>query len=413
MNISQNKLDNGIECLSILDNDCPSVTTTVLVRTGSRYEEEKNSGIAHLIEHMIFKGTEKRKTSRDIANDVELLGGSMNAFTGHEYTGFYLKSPKQNFHLVLEVLADIFNNSNIPQTELDKEKKVIIEEIKMYEDIPMEKVHDLFLEKLFPNHPLGRNIAGNEESLQSISRNDCLEFIKKYYSKQNVVIVVAGGFDEDDCIPNLNKYFYESKGFSLNKDYSKVQSTKLNNSYFELNKNIEQSHIVSGGFLGPRDIKTRLPILMGNIILSGGFGSKLFQKIREDLGLAYYINLNVHQFSDIGYYSINMGVDHTKKQFALEKVNEEIKLFLDGDISTTELRRAKNYLIGNLSTNLETSEELANWYGIRYLLDNEILLLDDFVRQIEKITVEDILKEWSKYLTIENTTTVSLGPIII
>jgi predicted Zn-dependent peptidase len=148
---------------------------------------------------------------------------------------------------------------------------------------------------------------------------------------------------------------------------------------------------------------------MGNIILSGGFGSKLFQKIREDLGLAYYINLNVHQFSDIGYYSINMGVDHTKKQFALEKVNEEIELFLKGDISSTELKRAKNYLIGNLSTNLETSEELANWYGIRYLLDNEILLLDDFIKQIERIGIEDILKEWSKYLTPENTTTVSLG----
>lgn len=409
MNISQYRLKNGTECLTILDIDCPSVTTTILVRTGSRYENKNNSGIAHLIEHMTFKGTEKRKTSKDIANDIELLGGHMNAFTGHEYTGFYLKAPKQNFHMVLEVLADIFKNSIIPQVELDKEKKVIIEEIKMYEDIPMDKVQDLYLEKLFFDHPLGRNIAGNEKSLKSISREDCLEFINKYYSKENIVIVVAGGFCENEILENLNRHFTQENKASTTNTFVKAYDKKLDNKYFEVHKNIEQSHIVSGGFLGPRDGNTRLPILLGNIILSGGFGSKLFQKIREDLGLAYYIGLNVHQFTDIGFYSINMGVDHTQKQFALDEVNKVIKQFLSGKISSTELKRAKNYLIGNLSTNLETSEELANWYGIRYLLDKEIILLNDFINVVEKINIEDILKEWSKYLTPENKLTITLG----
>jgi predicted Zn-dependent peptidase len=409
MNISQHTLKNGIECLAILDSDCPSVTTTILVRTGSRYENINNSGIAHLIEHMIFKGTKKRKTSRAIANDVELLGGSMNAFTGHEYTGFYLKAPKQNSNKVLEVLADIFKNSIIPQIELDKEKKVILEEIKMYEDIPMEKVQDIYLEKLFPNHPLGRNIAGNKISLNNISRDNCLDFIGDYYSKQNIVIVVAGGFCEKELLENLNKHFSADNRDLKTFEFVKAKCRVLNNEIFKVNKKIEQSHIVFGGYLGPRDKKTRLPLLMGNIILSGGFGSKLFQKIREELGLAYYINLGVHQFTDIGFYSINMGVDHTKKQFAIEKVNQEIKHFLKGDISPTELERAKNYLIGNLSTNLETSEELANWHGIRYLLDKEIILLEKFIKKIERIEVEDILKEWSKYLIKDNTLTITYG----
>ena len=413
MKISQYKLKNGTECLTILDNDCPSVTTTILVRTGSRYENKSNSGIAHLIEHMTFKGTKQRKTSRDIANDIELLGGHMNAFTGHEYTGFYLKAPKQNFNMVLEVLADIFKNSIIPQVELNKEKRVIIEEIKMYEDIPMEKVQDLYLGKLFSNHPLGQNIAGSEKSLKSILREDCLDFIDKYFTKQNIVIVVAGGFCEEEIVNNLDKHFTENDKVNHPSIYEKALIRKLNNKYYKVNKNIEQSHIVSGGFLGPRNTTTRLPILIGNIILSGGFGSKLFQKIREDLGLAYYINLNVHQFTDIGFYSINMGVDHTKKQFAIEEVNKVIKQFLNGNITSTELKRAKNYLIGNLSTNLETSEELANWYGIRYLLDKDVILLDSFIKEIENIKIDDILNEWSKYFNKENTLTMVLGKKII
>jgi predicted Zn-dependent peptidase len=267
----------------------------------------------------------------------------------------------------------------------------------------------LYLEKLFPNHPLGRNIAGNRQSLKLISRNECLDFVKRYYTKNNIVIVVAGGFGEKGLLQNLNKYFSENNMDNEINNFIPAQARGLENKYYEVHKDVEQSHIVFGGFLGPRNAKSRLPILMGNIILSGGFGSKLFQKIREDLGLAYYVNLNVHQFTDIGYYSINMGVDHKNRQIAIDKVNKEIKKFLKGDISTIELKRAKNYLIGNLSTNLETSEELASWYGIKYLLNKEIVLLDDYINKIVKIDVEDILKEWSKYLLPENTMTMVLG----
>lgn len=408
MKISNFNLDNGINCLAIHDEDCPSVTTTILVKTGSRYETDHESGIAHLIEHMIFKGTKLRANSKIIANDVELMGGHMNAFTSQEYTGFYLKAPKQNFLKVLDVLSDIFKNSIFPENELVKEKSVIYEEIKMYEDIPMEKVNDQFLEKLFLDHPLGKNIAGTKESLEKISRQDCLDFIDKYYTDKNIVIVVAGGFSFEGLQNSLNELF---KGKDHKKEITFQLATprELNNKYFEFTKKIEQSHIVMGGFLGARNSESRIPLLLGDVILSGGFGSKLFQRIREDLGLAYYIGLGINQFKDIGYYSINMGVDPSKKQLAIDNVNIEVNKFLKGDIDTIELERAKNYLIGNLSTNLETSEELANWYGIRFLLDGEIQYLDDFIRKIEKTGVDVILEQWNKYLKPENLLTVCLN----
>jgi len=407
MKISNFNLDNGINCLAIHDNDCPSVTTTILVKTGSRYETVHESGIAHLIEHMIFKGTKLRGNSKIIANDIELMGGHMNAFTSQEYTGFYLKAPKQNFLKVLDVLSDIFKNSIFPEGELIKEKSVIYEEIKMYEDMPMEKVNDQFLEKLFINHPLGRNIAGTKESLEKISRQDCLDFIDKYYSNKNIVIVVAGGFSFDGLQKSLNELF---RGEDNKKEISfQIAKTRqLDNEYFEFNKKIEQSHIVMGGFLGPRKIETRISLLLGDIILSGGFGSKLFQRIREDLGLAYYIGLNINQFKDIGYYSINMGVDPSKKQLAIDNVNIEINKFLKGEVEPIELERAKNYLIGNLSTNLETSEELASWYGIRFLLDGEIQYLEDFIKRVDKTGLDDILSIWTQYLKPENSLTVCL-----
>lgn len=169
MHISSQKLNNGIEWLAIYDADCPSVTTTILVKKGSRYENPEQSGLSHLIEHMIFKGTIKRPSGKIIAYDVELLGGMMNAFTSYEYTGFYLKAPKDNFIKVAEILADFFQNSIFNKGELIKEKRVILEEIKMYEDLPMAKIEQVFLENLFINHPLGRNIAGSKKTLISLS----------------------------------------------------------------------------------------------------------------------------------------------------------------------------------------------------------------------------------------------------
>ena len=409
MQISKNKLINGIECLAIHDEDCPSVTATILVKHGSRYEEANQSGIVHLIEHMIFKGTKKRPTSKIIAFDVELLGGIMNAFTSYEYTGFYLKAPKQNFIKLVEILADFFQNSTFNSQELVKEKNVILEEIKMYEDIPMSKIEEIFLEQIFKNHPLGRNIAGTKETLSTISAEDCISYVKQNFVRENLLLVVAGSFSNKDMLVALDNEFGKITSSKKLKIFSPANKIPLSRKILKVKKNIEQTHVVMGGFLDARNKKNRIPILLGNYILSGGFGSKLFQKIREDLGLVYYINLDANQFEDIGFYSINFGLDSSKVNQAIDSIQIELENFLKGDVLKRELERAKNFWIGNLSSNIETSEELANWYGIKYLLEKEIMPVDKYMLEINNTSLEEVICEWKKYLNLDNMTIVTLG----
>jgi predicted Zn-dependent peptidase len=409
MQISKLKLNNGIDCLTIQDIDCPSVTTTVLLKNGSRYEKESQSGIAHLIEHMIFKGTKKRPSSKKIAYDVELLGGMMNAFTSYEYTGFYLKSPKDNYIKAIDILADIFQNSIFDSQELKKEKGVILEEIKMYEDIPMAKIEQIFLENIFKDHPLGRNIAGSKKTLTEMSSNDCLSFVEQNYRRENLLIVVAGNFKTGEMLDVLNKKFSRVQAIDKESKFLPANKIPLSVKTIEFNKDIEQTHIVMGGFLEARNKKNRIPIVLGNYILSGGFGSKLFQKLREDLGLAYYINLDVTQFKDIGCYSINIGVDNKNKEKAIEIIKQELAGFLGGKISKLDFERAKNFWMGNLVSSIETSEELANWYGIKYLLENEITSIEKYMAEINKTTIEEVITEWKKYLISENMQVVTLG----
>jgi predicted Zn-dependent peptidase len=369
MEIIRHKLPNGATTLLVRDIGCPSITVMCLIKVGSRNESALQGGISHVIEHNIFKGTKKRPSAKKITYEVENLGASMNAYTSKEYTEYYLKAPKEKLPQMVEILADLMKNPIFPENELKKEKQVIIEEIKMYKDVPQDLVGDIFLEKLYKKHPLGANIAGTVKSVTGISSDDCLKFHRESYVANNMLIVVSGDFETVSAQEVLREHFGDVKKGKL-KTVKLFKPYKINNKIFQKAKNLNQTHIVLGGFAHGYHLSARDKIAygLGSTILSGGFGSKLFQKIREDLGLAYYVHLGYQQYRESGHFEVRLGVDHKNIQAAIAAVLLELDNFVHAKVTDEELTRAKNLLEGNFITYFETSETLANWYGSQILL---------------------------------------------
>ena len=402
MKIYKHQLNNGLKLLSIEDLDSNSISIMVLVRVGSRYEDKKTTGLAHFVEHNFFKGTKKFPTSKAIGMAIEKIGGSSNAFTSYDYTGYYIKVPKENFHKAMEIMADIINNSIFPKEEVERERGVVIEEIKMYDDIPMRKVANDFMRDLFgKDHPLGRDITGSIKSVSSFSRSDILKFVKKYYSSENIILSIAGGIENSEISSEVTKY-YSTVSKGKKSEYQKYTKKKPLSKINVSHKELEQSHLILGGFGIPRGAKDRFAMNVGLTILGKGFGSKLFQIIREKLGLAYYIHTNHSGFDETGVWEISMGVDNKRIIQSIEAVIQELKDFKRGNFDSEDLERSKNFIIGNLITDLETSDDIAVWYGIRELLLGYVLKVEEYKEQIAKIQKDDVIEIWDKILDHDN-----------
>lgn len=402
-------LSNGLKSLVIDEADSLSVTILILVRVGSRFEKEENAGVAHFVEHTIFKGTTKRPKTKEIAMEVEKLGAMMNAFTSYDYTGYYIKIPKEKFIPAFEVLADMFLNSTFKQEEIEKERGVILEEMNMYDDQPMEKVTDVFASHLFANHPLGREIIGTKQSIKSIQRKDFLQFIDKYYGGENTMAVVSGGIDPDEAMNAVEKYL----GNIPSKKFAKIDEFKthdLNQKVVNLTRPISQSHLMLGGYALPRGSKDKYVLKVANAIFAKGFGSRLFQVIRDELGLAYYVYSQINEFEEVGSFNIGLGVENSKVQSAVSAVLKELNSLAKGDFTEEEIERAKNYLIGNLTTGLESSDDIGLWYGLQYLLDNEIKTVEEVKQKIRSVEKEQIMQVWSGLVKPDNLLLASVSP---
>ncbi len=405
--IKQSRFQNGIDLLQILDPNAHSVTILIFVNVGSRYEHKAISGIAHYVEHTFFKGSEKYPNSKVLGMEIEKLGGSSNAFTGYEYTGYYIKVPKDNFVKAVEIISDLIKNPLFPNQEVEKERGVIVEEIRMYDDIPMRKVDQQFMSELFGGNPLGRDIAGSIETVSSMGRNEILDFVASNYTGENLDVVIAGNADQSDI--NKIEEFFQGISQGSKNEFEKFSSYERELKTSKIQKDLEQTHIVIGGFGKSRGDEMKYPIKLGNTILSSGFGSILFQSIREDLGLAYYIKSSHNFFHDCGYWSVNMGVDNTRIQQAVDKVVEKLKDFVDGEFDEDDIDRAKNYYLGNLVTELESTDEKAYWYGTQFLLENKIKSVGEIKSMIMDITKDEIIEAWVDVLSEKGFRVVSLS----
>lgn len=399
MNYKRTTLDNGLRVLTIPMRSFESATALVLVGAGSRYENKTNSGISHFLEHMAFKGTKKRPTTLSIANLVDGIGGEFNAYTGKEYTGFYIKSAASNIELSIDILSDMLQHSLFDQKEIDKEKGVILEEMNLYEDTPSRKIGEVYEELLYGDTPLGWDIAGNKKVIKAVERKDFTDYMSSLYSADNITVVVAGGVEEKSTTELVQKYFGKMPKFDTLKYGSVVESTD-EPAVLIKHKKTEQVHIALGVRTVPEEHKDHYPLEVLAAIVGGGMSSRLFTEVREKRGLAYYVRSYSEHYTDCGSFVTLAGVDAKRADEAVKVIVDEYHAISNGSvISPEELKKAKDFLKGHFVLELEDSRSVAGWYASQELLQRKIDNPDDILVKIDAVTADQVKKAAQEYLT--------------
>ncbi|HBM81227.1 MAG: pitrilysin family protein [Clostridiales bacterium] len=383
---TKDKLKSGI---TIVTEDIPyvnSVSIGVWIANGSRNENKYNNGISHLIEHMLFKGTPNR-SARKIAEDIEGIGGQINAFTGKEATCFYVKVLDEHIDIAIDVLSDMLQNSTFKDEDLTREKGVISEEINMYEDSPEDLVLDLLSQAMWPDTSIGYPILGTFDTLKSIGREMIIKYMKDYYTADNTVVSVTGNFDREHLIKMLEMKFKNLERKGKIPQYDKPE---LNNSVLYKAKDIEQIHLslgLPGIEIGNDDLYTLLII---NNIFGGGTSSRLFQVIREEKGLAYSIYSYPSSYKNTGAFSIYAGLNPKYIAEVVKLIREEIEKMKITGINEEQLKKSKEQLKGNYILGLESISGRMFGMGKSELLTDKIYEPKEIVSKIDHINIDDV-----------------------
>ncbi|MCM3110103.1 M16 family metallopeptidase [Lederbergia lenta] len=383
--IKKHTCQNGVRIVLEEIPTVRSVAIGIWVGTGSSDENEKNNGISHFLEHMYFKGTETRN-AREIAESFDSIGGQVNAFTSKEYTCYYAKVLDNHAPFALEILADMFFNSTFDSEELNKEKNVVLEEIKMYEDTPDDIIHDLLSNAVYKNHPLGYPILGTEASLQSFTSELLKEYVHNMYVPENIVISIAGNVKES-FIKEIERYFG-----SFERGNKPQTNTKP---IFQANdavkqKEIEQAHLCIGFEGLPIGHDDVYDLIVMNNIFGGSMSSRLFQEVREEKGLAYSVFSYHSSFKDSGLVTIYGGTGSNQMNELYETIQNTLKVLKDNGITKKELVNSKEQLKGNLMLSLESTNSRMSRNGKNELILGKHRTLDQIIEEIDKVTIDSV-----------------------
>jgi len=402
-------LPNGIRIVTEEISSVHSASIGIWVKTGSRYENDQNHGISHFVEHMLFKGTTNR-SAKKIAEELEAIGGSLNAFTAKEYTCYYAKVLAENLNIAIDVLADMYFNSLFEPKEMDKEKNVIIEEIKMYEDSPDELVHDLFANAIWPNHPLGRPIIGTIDSIKKMQCSDLLAYCRDRYTANNTVVAIAGNIDHKNVIDQVSGHFCNitarSNGIESVPPVS--EATVLMEQ-----KDLEQLQICLGGPGLAQDDDDIYVLNVLNNILGGGLSSRLFQEIREERGLAYSVYSYQTSYRDSGLFAIYAGTSSDNLESVLRLIVKELLELASKGTNEEELKRAKQQLKGNLLLSLENVNNRMMRLGKTEICFDRVISIEEILKKIAEVDMDAIKFLAERLFIIDNLTFTSIGPVAL
>ena len=390
-----------------------SVTVTIWVKTGSRYEDTKISGISHFLEHMVFKGSKKRPSAREISQVVDAIGGEFNAGTSKDWTNFYIKTRAGNLETAMDVLSDMVLNPLLKEDEIEREKGTIIQEIAMYQDTPMMHVGEVFEEIALKGNPLSREIAGTPATVSGIKRSDFVDYRDIHYFPENMMVSVVGGINSASAKKLVEKYFSKLVKTGKLPIETQVFNSTQSKPQIKINtKTAEQAHMVLG-FLGEgRGYKNRFAQSVLSTILGGGMSSRLFIEVRERRGLAYSVHTSLERYQDIGYLSTYAGVDVKKADEAAKIILEEHHKLASGKapIKKEELNKAKEYLKGHLALALEDTKDVTGFFADPALFTKDVLTPEEVYKKLDAVTVEDVLFEAKKLFTPERTNLAVIGP---
>ncbi len=402
-------VNNGLRVITSTMPHSRSVCLAVLVGTGSCHEDRGEAGISHFAEHLLFKGTQRRPTAKEITQDIEGIGGIINAGTDKEITVYWCKVASPHFSVALDVISDLLLNSRFDTEDIEKERKVVVEEINMNLDIPQHRLNMLIDELLWPEQALGRQITGYKETVSSITRDQLLNYVARRYLPNNAVISIAGNIQHEEAMAQIEPLFDRWPASQLVAGYA----TNAGQTEARLRiepKDIEQAHLCLAvhGFSQSHPKRFTLDLL--NTVLGGGMSSRLFMEIRERRGLAYDIHSYTEHFLDSGSFGICAGVDPEKVGIALTAILEELSEISQG-VTTSELTRAKELSKGRLYLRFEDSQNVALWYGSQEILLRQILDVDDVISIVDAITIDDLQEVAKEILTDTGLNLAVIGPV--
>ena len=372
-----------------------TVLVQVLSGAGSHYENKKLNGISHFLEHILFKGTTKRPSSQIIAEEIDKVGGELNAFTDKEMTGYWARVAKDYWALALDVISDLYLHPLLKQEEIDKERGVILQEAAMYRDMPAALVWDVFEKMLFGDQPAGRNIVGLEKNIQNFQRKDFADYLKKHYVEANTVIAIAGNFEEEKVLSAV-KNIFQSKSFR-GREKKVVKMTPVKKEYPEekavfFSKKTDQAQFVLGVPAADMFDEKRLAEKVLAIALGGGMSSRLFLNIREKRGLCYHISAGTEQNFSSGYFHVSAGVDPQKLPLTVQLVLKELTKIKTKKLAMSELKKVKDYFKGKVLMGLETPVGAAGFFANQELFKGKIESEEVLLEKIEQISAQEILE---------------------
>lgn len=408
--IEKTILENGLKIMFVSMKETKATTIFAMVGVGSRYENERVNGLAHFSEHMFYKGTEKLKDGFEVMRALDSLGADFNAYTSDEETAFHISVSGEKLLPAAEILYDILVNSKFDSAEIEREKGVILEEINMVSDNPMIYISVLAQKLFFGETSLGRPTVGNKENIRALKRDDFVNFHANYYRPNNIILVVAGALHDKEKLMAQIKNTFGKMSLGKNEKYQSYKAEQNSPAISVHPRQIDQTHLIFG-YRGISRIDENRPTLkVLNAILGGMSSSRLFVEIRERRGLAYYVRSDFWDFQDTGMLVAGAGVRTDKTEEAVKVIRDQFQLFANKTVSDEELERAKTNLVSHVYLGLESSEEVASFVAERETFWGKTKKIEEIVREIKKVSKEDIQK-FSKELFVRNhLNLVILGP---
>jgi predicted Zn-dependent peptidase len=418
------QLDSGLSVIRVPMPSVKSMTVVALCNTGSRYEDPAQYGVAHFFEHMVFKGTQKYPDAQALAGAIDAVGADFNAFTSKEYTGYYVKAASSHLELALDVVSDMLLTPQLRQDDIDREKGVIIEELNMYVDSPSSHIANLFEQMFFAGSGLQHDIIGTKETISGMKAEDFKNFLNKWYGFGNMLLVIAGDAEvvkQDSTLKLAEKMF--AKGSAERHKLDKKKSTVHHNLttspisdktlHVEF-RQTEQAHLIMGWPGLKRSSKERYALSLLSTIIGGNMSSRLFTEVREKRGLCYYVHSDVDQYHDGGFMGASAGVDQSRVEEAIKVIRAEFEAAAVGEkgkaITPRELQKAKDYVAGKMVLGLEDSESVAQFFGMKQLLLDEITTPEQTLERYNKVTLEEVQAILKQLVSSEPLRLAVIGP---
>ncbi len=391
MKYKKTVLKNGLRVITVPMKGTETVTAMVLVAAGSDYETKDINGISHFLEHMCFQGTVKRPNTGDVSRELDELGAQSNAFTSKEYTGYWAKAHNKHLPKLVDIISDIYQNPVFKEDAMEREKGVVIEEIKMYEDLPQAKVGEVFEGLLYGDQPAGWPIIGHEPIVRAITQQNLINYRKKHYTAKNTIVIIAGKINENKTVKMVESSF---KDIPAPKREKKLKTKEAQNKpaiklFF---KDTDQAHLILGWRSLPIGHKDNTKMAILETVLGHGMSSRLFSKLRDELGLCYYVRAGHDKALDRGYFAVASGVTKARVKEAIAAILGECKRLMTELVTPEELKKAKELRMAGLFLNLESSDQYADYFAFQDIYDRKIETPEEKVKRINKITAKDIQK---------------------